>query len=65
MGRLTADTVGAGSDGYTYDAASELTGATHSGGGNETYSFDHNGNRTNTGYSTGTNNQLSSDGTYN
>lgn len=65
MGRLTADTIGSASDGYTYDAASQLTAATHSGGGNESYSYDSNGNRTNTGYSTGTNNQLSSDGTYN
>src|SRR5579872_6258835 len=64
-GRLTGDTVGTASDSYTYDAASELLTATHSGGDNETYSYDSNGNRTNTGYSTGTNNQLSSDGTYN
>jgi RHS repeat-associated protein len=63
--RLTGDTVGAGSDSYTYDAVNQLTAATHSGGGNETFSYDSNGNRTNTGYSTGTNNQLSSDGTYN
>src|SRR5260370_537754 len=65
MGRLTADTIGRGSDSYSYNAASEVTAATHSGGGNESFSFDANGNRTNTGYSTGTNNQLSSDGTYN
>jgi RHS repeat-associated protein len=64
-GRLTGDTVGSGSDSYTYDAASQLTGATHSGGGSESYSYGSTGNRTNTGYSTGTNNQLSSDGTYN
>src|SRR5258708_5742290 len=51
-GRLTGDTVGSGSDSYTYNAAGELTGATHSGGGSESYSYDSNGNRTNTGYST-------------
>ena len=65
MGRLTGDTVGAGSDSYTYDAASQLTGATHSGGTSESYSYGSTGNRTNTGYATGTNNELTSDGTYN
>ena len=64
-GRLTADTIGSASDSYSYDAAGQLTAATHSGGGNESYSYGSTGNRTNTGYSTGTNNQLSSDGTYN
>jgi YD repeat-containing protein len=54
-----------GTDSFTYDAASQLTAATHSYQTNESYSYDANGNRTNTGYTTGTNNQISSDGTYN
>jgi RHS repeat-associated protein len=64
-GRVTGDSTVDGTDSYSYDAASQLTAATHSYETNETYSFDATGNRTNTGYSTGTNNQLSSDGTYN
>ena len=64
-GRVTGDSSVDGTDGFTYDAASQVTAATHSYETNETYSFDATGNRTNTGYSTGTNNQLSSDGTYN
>ena len=64
-GRVTGDSTVDGTDSYSYDAASQLTAATHSYEANESYSFDATGNRTNTGYSTGTNNQLSSDGTYN
>jgi YD repeat-containing protein len=52
-------------DRFSYDAASQITAATHSYQTNEAYSYDSNGNRTNTGYSTGTNNVLTSDGTYN
>src|SRR5258708_20879163 len=63
--RLTSDSLPDGTDSFTYDAASQITAATHSYQTNESYSYDSNGNRTNTGYSTGTNNQLSSDGTYN
>jgi YD repeat-containing protein len=63
--RLSGDTVGAGSDSYTYDADGELTAATHSGGTSESYSYGNTGNRTNTGYSSGTDNELTSDGTYN
>jgi RHS repeat-associated protein len=65
MMRLTSTSSNDGTDAYTYDAASQITAATHSYQTNESYSYDANGNRTNTGYSTGTNNQLSSDGTYN
>jgi YD repeat-containing protein len=63
--RLTSTSSNDGTDAFTYDAASQVTAATHSYQTNESYSYDANGNRTNTGYSTGTNNQLSSDGTYN
>jgi YD repeat-containing protein len=65
MGRVTSDSLPDGTDSFTYDAASQITAATHSYQTNESYSYDANGNRTNTGYSTGTNNQVSSDGTYN
>ena len=64
-GRVTGATSIDGTDGFSYDAAGQVTAATHSYQANESYSFDATGNRTNTGYSTGTNNQLSSDGTYN
>jgi RHS repeat-associated protein len=65
IGRLTADTIGAANDTYTYDANSQVTAATHSGGSNQSFSYDANGNRTNTGYSTTTDNEMTSDGTYN
>ena len=53
---------------YTYDAASQLTGATRTAT-SEAYTYDANGNRTlanGTSYTTanGTNNELSNDGTY-
>jgi RHS repeat-associated protein len=64
-GRLTSGSSNDGTDGYTYDAASQVTAVSHSYQANENYSYDSNGNRTNTGYSTGTNNRVTSDGTYN
>ena len=63
--RLTATSSPDGSDSFTYDAAGQVTAATHSYQANEAYSYDANGNRTNAGYTTGTGNQLTSDGTYN
>src|SRR4029077_2312659 len=45
-GRLTSDSLPAGTDRFTYDAASQITGATHSYQTNESYSYDANGNRT-------------------
>ena len=53
-------TVYAGTNSYTYNAASELVYD-----GTQTYSYDANGNRTMTGYATGSNNELTSDGTWN
>ncbi|MCY2964026.1 MAG: RHS repeat-associated core domain-containing protein, partial [Planctomycetota bacterium] len=54
-----------GTDAYTYDASSQVTGATHTSQANESLTYDANGNRTVSGYSTGTNNRLNSDGVYN
>jgi YD repeat-containing protein len=48
--RLTSDSLPDGTDSFTYDAASQITAATHSYQTNESYSYDANGNRTNTGY---------------
>lgn len=54
---------------YSYDQASQLTGADRTGTTNdEAYTFDDNGNRVTANgdsYTTGTNNRMSSDGTFN
>jgi RHS repeat-associated protein len=49
---------------YSYNNRSELTGAESTYQSDEAYSYDASGNRTNTGYQTGANNRLLSDGTY-
>jgi YD repeat-containing protein len=61
-GQLTSYTGPEGAVNFSYDATSQLTGAT--GARSEGYSYDANGNRTMTGYSTGDGNRLTSDGTY-
>jgi RHS repeat-associated protein len=53
-----------GSTAYQYDAASQVTAATHTSQASESYQYDANGNRTNTGTSTGGNNRLLSDDRY-
>ncbi len=65
LSRPTQQTSNDGTDAYTYDASSQVTGATHTSQANESLTYDANGNRTVSGYSTGTNNQLNSDGVYN
>jgi RHS repeat-associated protein len=65
MSRPTQQTSNDGTDAYSYDASSQVTGATHTSQANESLTYDANGNRTVSGYSTGTNNRLNSDGTYN
>jgi RHS repeat-associated protein len=53
-----------GSTNYQYDAASQVTAATHTSQTSESYQYDANGNRTNTGTTTGDNNRLLSDDRY-
>ena len=65
LSRPTQQTSNDGTDTYTYDASSQVTGATHTSQANESLTYDANGNRTVSGYSTGTNNRLNSDGVYN
>jgi YD repeat-containing protein len=53
-----------GSTTYQYDAASQVTAATHTSQTSESYQYDANGNRTNLGTTTGGNNRLLSDDRY-
>jgi RHS repeat-associated protein len=64
-GRVTQETNAEGTTSYTYNAADELTSATHSAQPNESYSYDANGNRTGASVQTGKSNELLSDGTSN
>ncbi len=53
-----------GSTTFQYDAASQVTAATHTSQTSESYQYDANGNRTTTGTTNGDNNRLLSDDRY-
>jgi RHS repeat-associated protein len=64
LGRPVTQSSADGSTTYQYDAASQVTAATHTSQTSESYQYDANGNRTNTGITTGGNNRLLSDDRY-
>ncbi|MFN8855106.1 MAG: hypothetical protein ACK50P_06050, partial [Planctomycetaceae bacterium] len=64
LGRPVTQSSADGSTTYQYDAASQVTAATHSSQTSENYQYDANGNRTTTGTTTGDNNRLLSDDRY-
>ena len=64
LGRPVTQSSADGTSTFQYDAASQVTGATHTGQVGESYQYDANGNRTNTGVTSGPNNRLMADDRY-